>query len=236
MIPKKNQNLNKIKFIQKLDKGITYLILQEDFGGKDLDFLIINMVSDEPNIYGIQVSIHKVPIFTRDYLLKSYDSLIQVLKKSFQLKINLNNLYFGYIFDYSRKTDNDYIKMIDNCKKEKLLYAFFNINDNKLYLKDHNELKDINEFVIKVYDNTTIYRNLDITKMLQNYKNYEISDEEIQKIINLLSNELKKSIKNLTFIKKTDRIEYSNNYVFINFSNKNQIIILFFQNNKINSN
>ncbi len=235
LIPKKNQNLNKIKFIQKLDKGITYLILQEDFGGKDLDFLIINMVSDEPNIYGIQVSIHKVPIFTRDYLLKSYDSLIQVLKKSFQLKINLNNLYFGYIFDYSRKTDNDYIKMIDNCKKEKLLYAFFNINDNKLYLKDHNELKDINEFVIKVYDNTTIYRNLDITKMLQNYKNYEISDEEIQKIINLLSNELKKSIKNLTFIKKTDRIEYSNNYVFINFSNKNQIIILFFQNNKINS-
>ena len=235
IIPKKNQNLNKIKFIQKLEKGITYIVLQEDFGGKDLDFLIINMVSEEPNIYGIQVSIHKVPIFTRDYLLKSYDSLIQCLEKSFSLKININNLYFGYIFDYTRKNNNDYSKMLDYCKKENLLYAFFNINDNKLYLNDDKVVKDINDFVVKVYDKKIIFPNLDIRKIIKNEKYFKISDELIQKIINILSNELKKSIEKIKFIEKTDIIEYSDDYVFINISNNNQIIIIFYENKNIKS-
>ena len=228
LIPKNNQNYTP-KFKKNLDNDKTYLITQEQFGGKDLDFLIIKMKNNIPIIYGFQVSIHKNNIFIIDDLEKSYNKLKKNLNISFKLNIEDNNMYFGYIFDYSRIKTLEYEIMLKKCKKKNLPYVFFNPEDNKFYSQNGVVVYNIESF------NKNIYSIKSNNKLITDYfsinYNYFISNKQMNIIINFLSKKLQKSIKNLKFIEKVNNIEYNNNYIYISNPNNSLIILLFFENN-----
>ena len=149
IIPKKTDK-KEPKFIQKLDPHKSYLIEQKQFGGKDLDFLIIHM-SENPEVFGFQVSTYKTDIFTS--LQKTYESLIHTLKISFDINLNENTVYFGYIFDYSRLNDPLYIWMLRTCKLNNMKYSFFNTDNNTLYLDKGIKTNNIYDIVGKPINN-----------------------------------------------------------------------------------
>lgn len=163
IIPKENDKI-KPKFIKKLQKGVTYLIEQKQYGGKALDFLIIHM-SDNPKVFGFQVSTYKPEIFTS--LSNVYKTLIEQLNLCFDIKINKDNLFFGYIFDYSRKRDQEYRPMISKCVENKMKYSYYDVDSNKLYDKIFHEAHDIyiiaDKPLLKIEDNKINYlKNLSI--------------------------------------------------------------------------
>ena len=138
-IPKKNEK-KEPKFIKKLDFGKTYLVEQNQFGGKDLDFLIINM-SKEPEVFGFQVSTYKSDIFNS--LSDSYRLLLKRLNISFNIKINPEHAYFGYIFDYSRRNDIGYESMLKDCRIYNMQYSFYDYDKNIIYDPNEKETHDI---------------------------------------------------------------------------------------------
>jgi hypothetical protein len=55
-------NMNNVPFIDeliKIEKNKTYLIEQDIFGRKDMDFIIIDSIGKEQYIYAFQASIFK---------------------------------------------------------------------------------------------------------------------------------------------------------------------------------
>ena len=232
LIPKNNQNYTP-KFKRNLDNDKIYLITQEQFGGKDLDFLIINMKNNIPIIYGFQVSIHKNNIFIIDDLEKSFNILKNNLNISFKLNIEDNNMNFGYIFDYSRINTSEYEIMLTKCKKKNLPYVFFNPEDNKFYSQNGVVVYNIESFNKNI--NSIKSNNKLITDYFSIYYNYFITNEQMNIIINFLSKKLQKSIKNLKFIEKVNNIEYNNNYIYISKPNNSLIILLIFENNILRS-
>ena len=145
IIPKEKEK-NEPKFIQKLELNKSYLVEQKQFGGKSLDFLIIHM-SENPEVFGFQVSTYKPHIFPS--LEKTYKILLERLKLSFKIDINEDNAYFGYIFDYSRIGDQLYQSMLTNCKKNGMKYSFFDADSNTLFDDKYIKTKNIYDIVGK---------------------------------------------------------------------------------------
>ena len=145
IIPKEKEK-NEPRFIQKLELNKSYLVEQKQFGGKSLDFLIIHM-SENPEIFGFQVSTYKPQIFPS--LEKTYKILLERLKLSFKIDINEDNAYFGYIFDYSRIGDQLYQSMLTNCKKNGMKYSFFDADSNTLFDDKYIKTKNIYDIVGK---------------------------------------------------------------------------------------
>ena len=139
IIPKETDKI-KPTFIKKLQKNVSYLVEQKQYGGKALDFLIIRMTKN-PEVFWFQVSTFKPDIFTS--LSTVYKVLIERLNICFDIKINKDNLYFGYIFDYSRKKDLEYLSMINNCQNNKMKYSFYDVDSNTLYDSNYHETHDI---------------------------------------------------------------------------------------------
>ena len=182
-------------------------------------------------VYGFQVSIYKNDIFTNEYLQISYQNLIYILEKSFELKINQNLIYFGYIFDYSRI--NEYKKNLDTCKKNNLKYALFNTMNNSFYLDETTITKNINDITIKVFnDQKNNNNNKDIE--MKNISKDEINEQKLLYIKNTLTSVLNLNIKKFKFIKITNEIEidYKENNLYVQFLN-NSIFIIILINNKI---
>ena len=145
IIPKEKEK-NESKIIQKLELNKSYLVEQKQFVGKSLDFLIIHM-SENPEIFGFQVSTYKPHIFSS--LEKTYKILLERLKLSFKIDINEDNAYFGYIFDYSRIGDQLYQSMLTNCKKNGMKYSFFDADSNTLFDDKYIKTKNIYDIVGK---------------------------------------------------------------------------------------
>ena len=126
-IPKKNEKIKERKEKIHPEKG-TYLFIQKIITGKAPDTLIVKI--DEKNIattIGIQIFIHKEnsQIFTKFELLKILKTFKINLSKIYDFSINLENIYFTYIFDLQYQNDyfNEYELMLNNCKKRNALYA-----------------------------------------------------------------------------------------------------------------
>ena len=233
-VPKLNQTNFKSE-IQKKSKiriGITYIVEQKQFGGKDLDFLIIHMKSEEDiYVYGFQVSIYKSNIFTIKELQSSYNLLIDVLKKSFELNVKKNLMFFGYIFDYSRI--NDYNAIFNICKKNNLKYVLFNTKNNNFYLNEKETTRDINAITIKVFnEENDIYNNDIKIKNLYDdeYNLNKIYNKKLIYIKDCLNNHLKLKIKSLNFIENTDKITFYENFLYVQFLNDSIYLMLFLDN------
>jgi formylmethanofuran dehydrogenase subunit E-like metal-binding protein len=221
--------------IQKKSKiriGITYIVEQKQFGGKDLDFLIIHMKSEEDiYVYGFQVSIYKSNIFTIKELQSSYNLLIDVLKKSFELNVKKNLMFFGYIFDYSRI--NDYKAKLKICDKNNLKYVLFNTKNNNFYLNEKETTRDINAITIKVFnEENDIYNNdIKIKKLYDDEYNLNaIYNKKLIYIKDCLNNHLNLKINSLNFIENTDKITFYEHFLYVQFLNDSIYLILFLDN------
>ena len=123
IIPKERDK-DEPKFIKKLEPNKTYLVEQKQFGGKNLDFLIIHM-SEKPKVFAFQVSTYKKEIFTS--LSKTFGIMLKRLYISFQVNIEEENVYFGYIFDYSRLETPEYRVMLEKCNNNNMKFSFYDI-------------------------------------------------------------------------------------------------------------
>jgi len=154
-----NDNEKEDKIIYKtyeLDKISDYIIEQEVFGGKALDFIIIHFENGMPNVYGFQVSVFKQTIFTIEELKKSYLSMIGLLKKYFGIDFEKRDMYFGYIFNYEDILTNKYNKLLNDCTKRNFKYCFFNPEEQKFLNQFGKEITNINDIVSKVFQDISL--------------------------------------------------------------------------------
>ena len=229
IIPKKNEKKQTIEFIQKLELDKAYLVEQKQFGGKHLDFLIIHMTK-EPKVFGFQVSTYKQKIFKN--LSETYLILNKRLNQAFNINIKQENLYFGYIFDYSRKKEKIYKLMVNNCIKNNMKYSYYDFDKNVLYNDKGLETHDIYDIVgmIKIQK-----KEMPIEQYIQNlFLNSnnpfnKLSSGQKETIIDLLKLELNNvSISSLRFISQQKNIIFNENYVSIVSNCENNSLSIFY--------
>ena len=229
IIPKKSEKKQTIDFIQKLELDKAYLVEQKQFGGKHLDFLIIHMTK-EPKVFGFQVSTYKQKIFKN--LSETYNILNKRLYSAFNIDLKQENLYFGYIFDYSRKEEQKYKSMVNNCIKNNMKYSYYDFDNNVLYNDKGKETHDIYDIVgmIKIqkkdkpieqyFQNLFLNSNNPFNKLNSGQKNT---------IVDLLKLEKKdKSISSLKFINQQKNIITNENYVSIVPNCENNSLAIFY--------
>ena len=119
MILNKNENPKKIIFEDNLEKGI-YLITQKRYGGKALDIALIKVSDYDSEIVGIQISINKKGIFTKEEVQMFLFQLQTNIYYYYNLEVKDENLYFCYIFDYNNQVQD----MLKGCKKNRMKYFF----------------------------------------------------------------------------------------------------------------
>ena len=205
IVKKNNEKEEKIsQLITKLEINKTYIIEQEIFNGKDLDFLIIDMKNNEPIIYALQVSIFKEIIFEKQYLFNSFSKMIKILRNKFgDINIKYSNLYFGYIFDHLRAHEPNYANMLKNCNDKGWKYCFFNADQKCFYDKDNQKVDDIKKFVSAPFKDI----NKKIGDFPQTFKNLLFTDSnklnynQINQIQNFLIQEKNIKIQTLKYIK-----------------------------------
>ena len=163
-IPRKNE-VN----IPLLDKKITlkktnYLIKQKIFGGKNVDFALLYNIGDEPLLFVFQVSILKRIIFTKEYLTKQLNTLINYIKNFIEnLNINAGNVFFGYIFSTIKSDSNEFKNMINNCKNQDLSFCFYDYTKKAFFDKEQkyilSNIKDMISWPFII--NPTIYKKFE---------------------------------------------------------------------------
>lgn len=226
IIPKKKEKQT-IDFIQTLDLEKVYLVEQNQFGGKHLDFLIIHMTKD-PKVFGFQVSTYKPKIFKN--LEKTYKLLIKRLLCAFHINIKEGNAYFGYIFDYSRKKEPKYKSMINNCNKYNMKYSYYDFEKSVLYDDKGEETHNIYDIVgvPKISKNDNKIDKYFQTLFLKNDNPFnKLNGGQISTIIDILKLENKdNSISSLEFVQQHKNIRIDKNYVNIvpNYDNNNLLI------------
>lgn len=98
-LPKINENT--LPFINEKIKleNKTYIIEQEIYGGKNIDFIIIDIIGKDQYIFAFQVSIFKDEIFSIDDIKNILENMYEYLKNFFtNLNVKKENIYFGYVF------------------------------------------------------------------------------------------------------------------------------------------
>ena len=234
IIPKSNEKIiTNIRF--SLEDNKTYVVSQEIFNGKALDFLIIRVINKEIFIYGFQISIFKDEIFDEMYLINAYKDMIDNLDLIFSTDINYNNTFFGYIFDYSRIKEKDYEKMLKKCENKGWQYCFYDTDENIFCDQNHEQITNINSIVTcPLAEEEKIYPTI---------KNKLTKNELIEiKIKPLISNEKNVEIKELKYIGKLKGPLVGNEYINILekpsgtkliFLNDNLLIMKFIENNTL---
>ena len=107
-------------------KKTTYLIKQKIFGGKNIDFALLDNTRAEPLLFVFQVSILKRIIFSKEYLTEQLGILINYIKYFIdKFEINESNVFFGYIFSCIKSDTKEFQNMCKNCKKEDLSFCFY---------------------------------------------------------------------------------------------------------------
>ena len=234
IIPKTNENIiTNIRF--SLEDNNTYVVSKEIFNCKALDFLIIRVINKEIFIYGFQISIFKDEIFNESYLNNAYKDMIDNLDLIFSADINYNNTFFGYIFDYSRVKEKDYVKMLKKCENKGWQYCFFDTDENIFCDKNHEQITNINSIVsCPLTEEEKIYPTIK-SKLTKN----ELIEIKIKPLI---SNEKNFEIKELKYIGKLKGPLFGNEYINILekpsgtkliFLNDNLVIMKFIENNTL---
>ena len=212
---------NNPKFIQKLGQEKAYLVEQRQFSEKDLDFLIIHN-NKNPKVFGFKVSTFEEEIFPS--LQKTYETLIFRLNISFGIKINENDIYFGYIFDYTRLNDQLNSLILKKFKENNIKYSFYDIATNSLYLDKFTKTNNIFDIVgkpIKVTINIWKYNPLS-----------GLTCEQNNAIIDILKKERKNNkISELKFVKMQRLIKKDYNYLNVVANSKKYLIIFFYAHN-----
>ena len=137
-----NESFKKILFDKYLIEG-KYLITQKRYNGKALDIALIN-VSGINEIIGIQISIHKIKIFSQSEVHEFLLSLKKNVKKYYGLDVKEENLYFFYIFEWSNKDSSILRKCINNGVK----YIFFDVINKSFIDEFGNKIENLKLYLI----------------------------------------------------------------------------------------
>ena len=175
-----------------------------------------------PKVFGFKVSTFEEEIFPS--LQKTYETLIFRLNISFGIKINENDIYFGYIFDYTRLNDQLNSLILKKFKENNIKYSFYDIASNSLYLDKFTKTNNIFDIVgepIKVTINIWKYNPLS-----------GLTCEQINAIIDILKKERKNNkISELKFVKMQRLIKKDYNYLNVVANSKKYLIIFFYAHN-----
>ena len=248
-IPKKNE-IN-IPFLESkiILKKTTYIIKQRIFGGKDVDFAILDNCGEEPILFVFQVSILKKIIFTKEYISKQLLTLKEYLKSFIEkFEVDESNIYFGYIFSFIKKDKKEFRYMIKSCENNKLLYCFYDYTKKCFFDKNiKNKITNISKMVTWPF--------IIISKILKNVKKikkhlilstpkgipiYQLSDLEKNKILVIIRDNFDLDFTKLTFKETSyfdqtmvdNRIGYTYQYKSLKSKKKNKYLA-FKQNNQI---
>ena len=244
----KRLNETKKNKIKNLRNNTNYIIEQDNFGGKDLDCLIINIIDSIPYAYGFQISIYKDTIFTMSYLKTSFTNMIENIFQIFNIKIKEENTYFGYIFDYSRISDDKYTSMLNDCINNNCKFCFFETEKEILCDKKGRVINDINEITSCPFTNNQRNKinisNSEQNLLIQSFFKNIPSESVLKNIILIISQDLNINInylenkgeqrgpiflKNMINIKMLD----SNSTVLIIYLKDNKCVAKIIKDNKI---
>ena len=193
-IPKSNEvNIPYFEDKIKIKKNKTYLIEQDIFGGKSIDFIIIDTFRKEQIIFAFQASILKDYIFTeseiKEYLKEMNAYIINFID---DLKVDEKNLFFGYVFSLINDGKKEFKYMIKTCKSNKIPYSFYSFKKKKFLDGNKKEILSIydivnNPFGIKPITSVEKYifgfkRYNSVTKI----PSFEISEEIKNKLVSIL--------------------------------------------------
>lgn len=197
-VMKNNEKTDKLIFkVKDLEKGNVYLIEQEIFGGKTLDFIIIDFTNSNPTVFGFQVSIYKKIIYEISELQKSYLSMKFLLLKYFGINFDEKNLYFGYIFNFDNIKDSKYKLMLEKCEEQSLKYCFFDPKQSQFCDKNGQEINDINDIVSKVFVDIPVKQIKNLDSFVYNTVKYEDENNEIIYLNNRQSKVLTSLVKQI---------------------------------------
>ena len=162
-IPRKNEKLIKKKEKISLDDG-TYLFIQKQMNGKDLDLLIVTIKDNKADIISIQVTIHKPDdkIFNDKRLQEIYLKLKECLNCYYNFSISKDRFSFIYIFDLSYETFNQdgFNSMIDKCKFNKINYLLFDVYNIEFLDSKRKIAKFLKNNVFYPYGNSKLKKEL----------------------------------------------------------------------------
>ena len=193
---------------QHLDEKDEYIIDQEVFCGKALDFIIINFKESNPCVYGFQVSIFKKEIYKIEDIKKSYESMKELLQKYFGISFNIYYMYFGYIFDFTQVKTSRYLIMLNKCKDENLKYCFY--DPIKQQFKDEKgyQIKNVDNIVTPVFEtNKRSYNSSTLDNFIIKYEPINI-EEPLNGDNGLLNNNQKISLLNIIKSREGKNAEY----------------------------
>ena len=212
-----NEKPEKVIFKKHLEKGI-YLITQKRYNGKAIDIALINN-TEIKEIIGIQISIHKKPIFTITQISEFLVKLKQNIEKYYDFEINFEGLYFCYIFDNNNKD----IAMIKKCKENNIKYIFFDVTNNNFlddkYFKIDNLKTNLLSFSSILPDIKNNIGDLSIIDYFKNIPeetkdnkviNYEILNGPLIQINQKQKNSILKLFKSNLNLKSYPKLEYRN--------------------------
>ena len=215
---KENESFQNLIFEkQALDVNHDYIIEQEVFCGKTLDFLLIHFINSDPYVYGFQVSIYKKIIFELSELELAYETLRALLKEYFNIDFKKENMFFGYIFNYEDIKTNKYLNMLQKCDDESLKYCFYEPYLQKFLDKFGNEIKNIDNITTKVFRKIRkTITNLDefiFYPLTINYPNItiEMNQNQHESLTDLVKKIFNSKAK-WKIIKKTKHNEYYQSY------------------------
>ena len=237
-VPKINQvNISFLDEKIKLEKNKTYLIEQEIFGGKAIDFIIIDSRENDQAIFAFQASILKETLFNEDDIKDILTKMNLHLQNYFtNLKVKKENLFFGYVFSFINEKKKEFKTMIKTCDNNKLPYSYYDYKQKIFCKQKNNPIHSIYEIVDNPFcENPNFsFHNSDITMRrhfsVNNLPRYEMSHDIKEKVINLLSKIFQKEIQDLDFHECLNkRYAYRLKYDFYftkDFDNKNSFVII----------
>ena len=234
-LPKSNEV--QISFMDnkiKLEKNKTYLIEQKIFGGKSIDFIIIESHENDQSIFAFQVSILKDKIFTEDEIKKILIEMVQYIQNFIEnLKVDKDNIYFGYIFSLINKDMPEFKKMINDCQTNGVAFSYYCYDQNKLLKSNLYPITSIYDIVKNPFGikpiltlNNNYFGNKRKREIIYK-RHFQIEKNEINQIINLLKKIYHKDIEEIEFRQNTSRNSlYTKMYDFLYTRDKNKISLV----------
>jgi len=159
-IPKFILNENEVNIpepekIITLNNNTTYLIDQNIFGGRAIDFIIIDSFKNEQTIFAFQVSILKEDIYTIEEIKYLLIKMIELLPNYFKnLKISKDNVYFGYIFSLIHEKKPSFKTMINTCKERDIPYSFYSTKKKDFLNSIKHDISSIYEMAMNPFTST----------------------------------------------------------------------------------
>ncbi len=249
-IPNKNETKWKKRKIikKKLNFNTSYLFIQKNFNVKCIDLLIVEVNKTKSvKVIGLQITIHKNKIYSKITLKDCLKKMIDYITFHYDIEIEKENTFFAYIFDLPSKNEEKIKNLISNCQKNKIAYFFFDIKKKQFVDEFGLRIKEIGAKVKSPFNNKRPYPYLDnildddkleIVFGKKEFKEIALTNEQRNKIIEIINLNSSNSVKEIKYIKTS--YDFSNyklkktNFIILRLSNNN-IMITYLANDGENS-